>query len=1024
MVDANDYLPNGGLKTGYEADTGLYIVEGAVDSADYGLPLTAANFGPFKNDATIADATITDVKAGDSIIITARFFEEDTAGDGTLFGIGGADKPFTQINDAYSGFPFILQKAVADPVEAGVVDNWNIDAAGSLYGFVFRTIAANFGDFVDEGEDKDALPDYVTVYEPDGTTVDGNETTVAPGQILEARWFYYVDGTKNLNLKAESDIRAVTLTARDLSGNVAEFGIGVATAAFVKPLVTILDYQIDNPLRGIQGAVIQRDASYMGGAEDAAAVELSQATVSVKTHVDDGLQSATLKLVAKIGDGVSKGGPLTQTGFLYADFSPFGGSATKAPDQVTYADGTPVTDGNDVSPTDILYATWTAGPFVANTSLDSGGAANKVVAVRAVAKTLGTGEGLTTPIQLDAKVPYRYEGEFPDTINLISNIREMRGDDDAPTAPRSDVNGDGVIRPNQIVSFITQYHMDEFDKKSSRSLAKFVPDLSQFGNPEYKMWTWDVFPYPDGTIYSPNSGDPNYYRAVGRKIRGATIEFVVPTTINSGFYKAIVYATDAAGNFDPAGKSTDLITVNASRPQIQSIVLDALNVVNYATDTIGTINGWRTIGTRLITDPSHPDFGPEDIRSDGNHSMGNTIVKKGDMLKVITFIKINDDIFATNDIDVKADFSAFSGPAYAEVVPAPYPGLDPEEDKANDFVKQGTSISGSIYYATWVHKIQPSDQNIDDASVRIIAKNPAGLTEAGIMSYSVPIVVDNEAPEVSQMITYYKNGKVTTDAEINPNNKIPLTDKAGNVLGKANLQPGRATAALVVSASYNDAGDQRGYASSLFSTFWFNSGLDVNDPAAQNKVFKLDGQSVLGTSNPNAAFFALTDKSGVWTDGGSSTDGALITSASAFSGADAAKASQLKQATASVLNIWFGAHPNGKLTYGNINDVGAGDSRAVMFKERAGKNGVKLNTSVYDPVYNVGKSTADGIEVDGVAPQISIGRNTDSDGDTIDGDTIGNATLTISPEQVEGVDYVPAQYSPSGVLERPAIVGP
>ncbi|MBN2327850.1 MAG: VCBS repeat-containing protein [Candidatus Omnitrophica bacterium] len=1005
VVDADDYLPGGGLKTGYEANTGVYIVDYKVDSADYGLDLTDANFGPFKNDATIADVTIADVQAGDSIIITARFFEEDTDDDGILFGIGGDDQPFTQVGDAYSGFPFILGSPVGGTLEVGSVDDWNIDDAGTLYGSAFRTIAANFVDFVDDADDKDVLPDYWEVLPPAGTGSDTNPTTVAPGQIVEARWFYYIDGNKNLNLKSQSDIRGVTLTARDLSGNVSRYNIGVATAAFVKPLVTILDYQIDNPLRGIQGAVIQRDASYMGGADNAAAIQLSQATVSVKTDKDDSLQSATLKIVAKIGDGVSKGGPLRDTDYLYADFSPFGGSV-EAPDAVTYADGTAVTKGSDVGPTDILYATWTGGPFVANTSLDSAGAADKEVIVRAVAKTLGAGEAKTTKIQLDSKVPYLNEDP---SFLLISDIREKRGDDDAPTAPRGDVNGDGIIRPNQTVSFYTRYHMDAFDKKSSRSLAKFAPDLGQFGSPEYRIWTWDVFPAPD-----PNTGIQD--RSV-RTIRGATFEFVIPDTINSGFYKAIAYATDAAGNFLPAGKSTTLITVNASRPQIQSIVLDASSAImtNYATDTIkGTSNAFRTIGTRVITNPTKPEFGPEDIRRDGKHSIGNTIVKKGDMLKVITFIKINDDIFATNDIDVKADFSAFSGPAYAEVVPAPI-----TDAAAPDFILQGTSISGSIYYATWVHKIQPSDQNINDASVKIIARNPAGLTEAGIMAYSVPIVVDNEAPEVSQMITYYKNGLVTTAEEINPNNKIALTDKTGAVLGTADLQPGRATAALVVSASFNDAGDQRGYAGSLLSAFWFDSGLDVNDPVAQKKSFKLDGKGVLGTNNPDAAFFALSDQSGVWRDGDSSTDGALITSASSFSGVDSAKAGQLKQGTATVLNAWFGAHPDGKLTYGNINDVGSGDSKAVMFSEGAGKTDVKLETTVYDSVYNAGKPSMSGIQVDGIAPQISIGRNTDHNGDSI-----GNATLTVSPGQEAGIDYIPAQYTPGGVLERPTIVGP
>jgi len=938
------------------AETALYLV-----NYNGGLAIPAINFATnifnfsqtisavpnsFYNSPDVTGSTVPMVQAGYSIIVSASFVETP---------LGAGNEMFTQIGIdgtsgySYSGFPFLFGAIGASDDRIALATTpsyWKLDAAGTLYGRAFKTITANFGDFVDEDYAKDVLPDSTAVVA--GGVSYLNTSVAAPADITVATWFFYLDGTKNLNVKASNVIRAVTFTARDLSGNVTKRGVQVARANFAQPAVTILDYEIDNPVKGIRRAVVQRDSSYLGGA-GVAAVSLSQATMNVN--------SASVMIVAKIGDGISKGGPLKSSDFLSINFDLFGGGV-EYPDIITNASGVVITNGAAVAPSDILYATWWTDKFTpSNTLMDTGGQATAKLTVQAIASSLGIGKAVTSVgVQVDHFVP----------TPTVSPIVEKTAADARDTQPYGDQNGDGVIRPNQIVSFTAEFPMDQADLNNT-SLIQFVPDMSQFGNTTPIVYT------------QTKSGG----------IRSATIQFTVPSDQHSDYFKVITYATDAAGNFGSG--DTGLVQVNASRPQIQSIVMSASTMVNFATYTVGATNQWRRVGYRLQTDPSNPTV----YEASG-------MVRAGDALMVTATININDSIFS--DLVVYADFSKFSGPAFARVQPLPY------SSPTNDTIQQGTRVAGNIYYATWYHLLQPSDQHIVDASVKIIASNFAGVDSIdGIMSYSVPITVDNKGPVVTEKLVVFKNG-VPSSGEVNPND---LKDKS--LGGYAfSVSPGRATAEIVVSATYEDAGTRFGYASSLFHALWFGPNqLNVNSKQAQDAVFKLNDQDVAQTTNPQAALFALSDKSGVFNNGGSSTDGEVISSATPIDSVSTASGAVLKASTQSVINIWWGKDPS--LPYGNSK---VDSATAVVIKEEAYKTGVKLITSVQDVIGNVSTdSSLAEIEVDGRAPEISISRKTDESGATI-----GHATLDVAPGQEPYVNYVPAQYAANGDLQRPTRV--
>jgi hypothetical protein len=914
------------------APTLLAIVDTAgteltgAEKLNYSISAAITN-AAVKNSSTlaVAGATAVELRAGYTIIVGANFQETDGGA------LGGTDIYFNQIDDdttntttITAGFPFLIDNQT-------IVASQYIDANGSAYGTVFRTLSADFSDIIDSAAASDVLPD-VTVVAAGGAGIG----TAVPGDIVSATWFFYISGAESLKLSSAGDIRQVTLAARDLSGNVSRYEIKVGTASFAKPLVTVLDYEINNINRGISRAVIQRDSSYLGGA-NVAAISLSQATMNI--------DNATIMLVAKIGNGTNKGGPFTPNNFIYANLSSIGGGATAAPTLVTDANGVAISltgGGSSVGPADIIYATWVTGSF---NSSDSGGAANAKISVHAIASSGGVGDSDdATGIQVDH------------TMGAIttSDITEENADGRS-TAFTGDVGGDGIVRPNQTVTVTGYFTMDAADI-ANPSLIQFDHDLSQLSssiNPTAYTWS-----------------------GVNTTVRGVTYEFKIPGDTTSGFYKAIVHATDAAGN-DNLDESNNFVTVNSTKPQVQSIVVAASSVINFATDSVGLIAAWREIGTRDLGDPANPEI----LES-------TTLVRGGDILWVSAVIKINDDVFS--DLDVTADFSEFSGSAYKAVVPVAY------SDVSDYRIMQGTRVAGNIYYATWIHAIPAgSGASVIDASVRIDVVNPAGTAAEGPSIYSVPMNSDNAGPEISALITYSKKG-VPQTGEINPNAIITK--------GTANsLQVGDATALIVVSATYADADTNRGYASSILSSLFFNSkaSLDSVSKEAQDVLFDLNTQGLTDDSDPEATYFAFSDKTGVYSDSGSSGDGPVITSASSFLNADSIYAAQLKNATDSVLNVWYGFDPKANSSV-----------EALVIKDDAAKDDAVLTFSAMDSIGNkTNQNTSTTIEIDGQAPIISIGK----------AGNVPGATMTIAPGQTAWVDYVPALYS-GAIMVRPTRV--
>lgn len=971
VVEASQLTPASALN---RARTALYITQvtgsAQIPSASYYNNVSEFATLPgysFLNSETVNSVSATEVKAGYTIIVSATFSELG----GT---IAGVTKTFFNAllleasTDTYanSGFPFLLGKPSRfDPTLgdlATTLSEWSLDSSSITYGNQFKTIAADFSDFIAEDYARAMIPQVTASLNAAGVLLNGtNPNVIANDQIVAATWFFWVDGSKSLNLMGSSNIRMVTLTARDLSGNVNHYVIPAATAAFAKPAVTILDYEINNPIRGYTRSVIQRHSSYLGGADNAAAFSLSQATMNVK--------SASVMIVAKIGDGISKGGPYISSNFVYADLSCFGGSATAAPNLITNPTGGVISTGSYVGPADVLYATWWTSAFDQNESKDTGGAVSAKVSIMAIASSLGEGKAESSGIQVDHKIPNVAVGDMLERT-VIGYV---------PTHPGGDQNGDGIIRPNQTVSFNSQFTMDAADKANPVAIL-FKPDLSQFNNPSYLAYYWSD---------------------TGNTIRGVTYEFVVPGTQASGSFRAIAYATDAAGNYIKDGTTQGTyVTVNSSRPEIQSIVLSASNVINYATDHPGIFNRWRDIGIRMISKPNEPTI-----------LEPTALIRAGDALMVTAAINISDNVFT--DLNVYADFSKFSGDAFSHVVPAPIAQAD-AANPCTDTIQQGTHVAGSIYYATWIHYVQPSSLNLLDASIHIVATNPAGIAAVeGPMSYSVPVSVDNKGPVVTQKLTYFKNGVAVTGDEVNPNDL-----GATNGVASA-LQPGRATAELIVSATYEDAGTRNGFASGIFSAMWFGpANLNLNNAAAQNAVFRLSGSSgVTQTSPPQAALFAFSRQTGVVNNQGSDQDGEVISSATPTTLANQAF---LKGSTHTVLNIWWGKNPT--LPFGNSDPTSA---TAVVLQQNIGKTGVKLVANASDVIGNKTTATeASGLEIDGWAPQISIGNKDFFDNGAAgnwNGANIGHATLDVAPGQVPLKDYMPAEYA-GAELKRPTRV--
>ncbi len=809
---------------------------------DNGTPNDYSN--AFLNSANVVGATAAEVRAGYTIIISATFQEPAGHTSSTL----NTDHLFLShgLGEVYFPYAFDLKDATGvDTAPGAGVSQAVLDSSSTLFGQQFKTITADFSDFVTGNSAKMVLPDasaLLSDLNAGFAAIDRAPDTTKPGigfaahnSVIAATWFYYIDGELiNYDIGA-GQIRTVTITARDLSGNYSSVNVKIATADFNIPEVAILDYQLSIPNRGIDSTIIQRDSSYGSIPADKAALLLSQATAN--------LNDASAFVYVKIGNGTNKGGPFTSTNYIQGDFRPLGGGLVNA-DLVTYAGGATVVPGS-VPSNGIVYASFWTNTFT--TSNDSGAAKNRKIVIWATGSSLGVGNVESSEeIQVDHIVPSV-------TVNSIQEVDENNNN----TASSYDTNGDGKVRPGQVVSVTAYITADAADVANYGQIIEDI-DTSEFGSSSTPT-------YENGFLWNSNT---QYY---------VTWTFPVSSDATTGAKKVIVSITDAAGNGDASDSAT--INVLASKPTVMSTIVSASNFINYVTDTPGLRMAYRDIGQKSMGSiVSHNATG---------------IVRAYDNLTVTAVININDSAYSDIEADdLYADFSDFSADSSATMVM-------PTQRKT----------SGSIVTATWENFIvQPNATSKDAGVVRITAINPAGVAAAGSMLSSVSIAVDNTAPEITATLTYYtpdgsNRNVISSPAEFNP---AKNTYYAGVVV----------TATYADAATLAD-GWQYGFGPSLLHALLNDGTLQAASLPKGGTIapwFSLTNNSFIndkvGLATPD--FWAVSGKDGVWKDDQLSTDGPVIYSGSDTTGASALQA--IRESTNTVLNIYYGVSPDGSVT--------------------------------------------------------------------------------------------------------------
>lgn len=853
------------------------------------------------------------LEAGNMIVMRVRLRENNTGATATfsnsLFNVDGS-------GFRLAGFPFVFNTEDAG-ARGGSAADLLLDTAGTLYGQQFKTIAADFYSFVTDSSARDVLPDHVRIVDPPLGVGDARV-----GDEIEATWYYVVSPDATLNASiAPTAVRNVTFSARDLSGRKSSILVPAARAEFLQPLVTILNYEITVPARGITGAVIERADEYLDGVNDAAAFAISAATSNYN--------NSTVLLVAKIGDGVSRGGPFAPTNPIKADFTALGGGIV-LPQLITDENGIPVTGGfGALAPDKILWATFVAGPFT-NTAPGSNGLADKRVRVTAMASTLGVGYAETSPIQVDMVVPVVTVGPVEE--------KDQYG---FPTAAFGDSPTDGVIRPGQTVSVTSEFNTDAADR-ANVNLVQWTPDLSQFGS--------GIVPMEFGIKVPP-------FNTIG-----ITYTFQVPLTVETRFSRAIVSAKDAAGNTG-TGQSP-FVTINASVPTVNQTILSASSAVNFATNAVRPTYEMVEVGRRVVNVP--------DILNPAYEPTSWAMAKEGSEILVQAVISINDPAFST--LNLEANFSDFSGPDYASVVPSTTP-----------------TVAGNIIHATWFHRVQASGGSVQNASVSIYAANPAGVVASGTVTQTVAMTVDKVAPVVKGELKYYAgpDHQPFTGTLLNPNQEFAWTPPE---TGGTQIVP--VTASVVLTAEWTDASDEYGYLDGIVAALLkdgqpFDQALPV--------LFRLNDADGILANAPQPTFWSFTDTEGVITDQGSATDGPIVTSAS-FPDQAAIAEDLIKKGTHSVLNVWYGMDPR----------TGLGNN-SMALKKNVAVNNARL---IFDAQDVIGNKTSYVLEpkvtMDGAAPVIASR-------------FIGAVTLDVAADQEPWADYIPAIFA-DGTIVRPTRV--
>gem|GEM_PF-5073683 len=696
---ANADLATIRTRTGFDED---------VDSvALLGLTRNATGFinnAPYavNNAADLVKQTVApEVQAGYMIIISATFEEEDHAD--SEFG----PQHFTTwkggtagtVTESTAFFPYLI--TLGDATATHV-----INAASTTYGREFKTIAADFSDFITNA--KDVLPDASSVIGGGSVSKPGSESIIA------ATWFYLIRSEDPLNTSiASNSIRYVTLTTRDLSGNVSAVGIPVATGSFVKPTPEIWVYQIYGRKRAehLDGAVVQRSSSHPLGTSSAA-FTISAAT----TNIND----TTLLIVTRVTNA-----HLTTTNPIQADLSQFGlGTINPVASNAVSANGQVITIANATAGS-VAWATFETNKLTASTF----GAGKKAI-IYATGVTFGVGNVEAAPISADRQAPTTVVGKF-----TTGNVRSAAGTLGFRELPHisGDTLDDGLARPGQQLQIEGGVKLDAQDQANISSLT-VKADLSKFGITELRNAS--VTKQAVATV-----GDAAEFPSLiaGDPVLWATWTFSVPGTPPNLTANAVLWATDAAAN-DSSVQNLN-IQIDATKPSVVSNVLSASVAINLVTDTFGT----QFVGGSIPTD--YPWFIVGKRPTPATIYSPTAIVKQGDKVRVEAIFNVNDSVFTS--LTTTANFSDISGNSSVSPIT--------------------TKAQAGLYYATW-EEVVAGDTVVktkDNAVVTITATDPAGEAVSNDERVSVPIIVDVSKPEVTTVVKYFKNN-VAISGTVNP----------------------------------------------------------------------------------------------------------------------------------------------------------------------------------------------------------------------------------------------------------------
>lgn len=907
----------GGASNGQWAHIGLFSGKGntfpgsnVLDEGNWAAEDGFLNTRSTGSDADFDNDKADGIQSGYMIIISSTFTENADNAIPDIFN-SFANNPGTPVSRQLVGaFPYFVNDVTS--TESISDNNFN-------YGAEFKTLVANFSDFVNGA--KAILPQVSRAVASDGR-IHNDISSATFGDIIEATWFYLIGSDASVNTSiTSSDVRSVTIYARDLSGNVTAKGIRVATANFSVPTVTIESLKISVPNRNISDLAIQGTGT-------------SALTVSAATFNKN---NATMQLVAKITNSqlTSSQQPIT------ADFTAIGGSAGVA-SNATSVDST----GSDVAistiaAASVVYATWEIGPI-------NGSIANRTAKITVTA----TGTSLTaSSVQTNSIDTDQVNPSFQAGSNLVKELNA----NGVQTNSSFDTFGDGRFRPGQVFSVTATLAVGANETEgdgtqSSSDSTQFTANFSEFGL---------------GTAVIPNS------KTLTNGVITVVFQETIPTTATTAAVKGIISVTDPAGN--SATANTDTVFIQAARPVVVNTILSASSSVGFASETAFATGTFTEVGTTnnsgVISSPSAP---VELTR----------VFKNGDQLQIDSNVLITDDAFT--NIIVTADMSSIlnSGPTRQNV------GVD--EDAAAIVNLGATQVyptsktDGNNITAQWKIALNDvKDSGSTPQNIIINATVGAGSSFASIGNATtvVPIIIDNIAPEVSIVETWYKSGKTTEKSSVFSTN------------------PTGATAGVIVYATFTDADSLRGYVGSVIAAHVDStSGSTAILDAATAALISLDGSDFSLSSAIAPGLWTISDRTGATSD----TAGLFLVSSGSST-------SQIAATTGNVLTAWFGEVPSGFLkedSAGNILKNGDGIDVGTIPQISIGsvnKPSANLVATVRDSVGNAGSASTPDIEADSVGPTI-----------------IGDPFLI---SVVPGTKHWPAQYDSAGNITSITRVG-